>query len=172
MPEFPHHFETMVDVPAAPPELFENVDDHERLAEHMTGSSMMMGGSKMSFSYDAGGGKAVGSRIRMTGSILGLSIELEEVIVERVPPFRKTWETIGEPRLLVIGGYRMGFEIAPQAEESRLKVFIDWREPPPPWRWLGRLFGRAYAKWCAESMASGTATLFTSGRASHVQAAA
>ena len=171
MPGYPHHFETMVDVPAAPPELFENVDDHARLAEHMTGSSMMMGGSRMRFSYDEGGGKAVGSKIRMAGSILGVRLGLEEVVVERVPPFRKAWETVGEPRLLAIGGYRMGFEITPQAKGSRLKVFIDWREPGPPWRWLGRLLGRAYAKWCAESMARGAADVFRSRRAQHAQAA-
>jgi hypothetical protein len=171
MSGYPHHLETMVDVPAAPAELFENIDDHSRLAEHMTGSSMMMGGSRMRFSYDEGGGRAVGSRIRMAGSILGVRLGLEEVVTERTPPFRKGWETVGEPRLLVIGGYRMGFEISPQADGSRLKVFIDWREPEPPWRWLGRFLGRAYAKWCTESMARGAADVFKSRRASHAQAA-
>ena len=170
MPGYPHHFETMVDVPAAAPALFANVDDHARLAGHMTGSSIMMGGSKMRFSYDENAGRAVGSKIRMAGSILGVPLGLEEVVVERVPPIRKAWETVGEPRLLAIGGYRMGFEITPQAQGSRLKVFIDWREPRPPWRWLGRLLGRTYAKWCAQSMARGAAEVFRS-RAPNAQAA-
>ena len=171
MSGYPHHLETMVDVPAAPAELFEYIDDHARLAGHMTGSSMMMGGSKMRFSYDEGRGRTVGAKIRMAGSILGIRLGLEEVVVERAPPLRKAWETVGEPRLLVIGGYRMGFEIIPQAEGSRLKVFIDWREPEPPWRWLGRLLGRLYAKWCTESMASGAADSFRSRRTPHAQAA-
>lgn len=171
MPGYPHHLEAMVDVPAAPAELCENIDDHARLAEHMTASSMMMGGSKMRFSYDERRGRAVGSKIGMNGSLLGLRLGLEEVVLERVPPFRKTWETVGEPRLLVIGGYRMGFEITPQAQSSRLKVFIDWREPGPPWRWLGRLLGRTYAKWCIESMAGGGADVFRSRSSPHAQAA-
>ena len=170
MPGYPHHFEEIVDVAAAPPELFETIDDHARLAGHMMGSSIMMAGSSMRFSYDESGGRALGSKIRMDGSILGIGLKLEEVVFERAPPFRKAWKTVGEPRLLVIGGYRMGFEIIPQAEGSRLKVFIDWREPEPPWRWLGRLLGRPYAKWCTESMARGAADSFRS-RNPHAQAA-
>jgi hypothetical protein len=171
MPRYPHHYETMVDVPAVPAELFENIDDHARLAEHMSGSSMMMAGSRMRFSYDEGGGRAVDSKIHMAGSMFGVRLGLEEAVVERVPPFRKAWETVGEPRLLVIGGYRMGFEITPQAHGSRLKVFIDWHEPASPWRWLGRLLGRAYAKWCTERMARGAADFFSSRRTSHPQTA-
>jgi len=160
MPDYPHHFETMADVPAAPGELFGAVDDPASLAGHMMGSSMMMAGSRMRLGTDEGGGRTVGSKIRMAGSILGLRLALEEVVIERAPPFRKVWETVGEPHLLVIGGYRMGFEITPRANGSRLTVFIDWRDPGPPWRWLGRLLGRAYAKWCAERIAGGAAESF------------
>jgi hypothetical protein len=167
MPSYLHHFETVADVPATPAELFENIDDPSRLAGHMTGSSLMMAGSRMQFSYDESGGRAVGSKIWMGGSILGLRLALEEVVIERDPPKRKVWETLGEPRLLVIGGYRMGFEIIPQANRSLLKVFIDWRDPGPRWRWLGRLLGRVYAKWCTESMARGAADYFKSRQTFH-----
>ena len=158
---YPHHFESSIDVAAPPAVLFAELDDPERLAGHMTKSSMMMAGSSMTFSFDKAAGKAVGSRIGMTGSVLGIRLGLEEMVTERVPPFRKTWETVGEPRLLVIGGYRMGFEIAGQAGGSRLKMFIDWNDPPAPWRWLGRLLGPAYARWCTENMARGAAGHFS-----------
>ena len=157
---YPHHFESVVNVAATPEALFAEIDDPSRLAGHMTRSSMMMAGSAMEFSFDEAGGKAVGSKISMTGSMLGFHLGLEEVVTDRVPPFRKSWETAGEPRLLVIGGYRMGFKITPEAEASRLKVFIDWRDPPPRWRWLGRLLGRTYARWCTEGMATGAADFF------------
>ncbi|MDV3258125.1 MAG: SRPBCC family protein [Sphingomonas sp.] len=157
---YPHHFESSVDVAAPPAVLFGEIDDPERLAAHMTQSSMMMAGGAMRYAYDEAAGKAVGSKIIMSGSMLGIPLGLEEVVREREPPFRKTWETLGEPRLLVIGGYRMGFEIAEAADGSRLTVFIDWRDPPPPWRWLGRFLGRTYAKWCVEGMARGAAKHF------------
>ena len=40
---------------------------------------------------------------------------VEEIVTARQPPLRKVWRTIGVPRLLVIGEYRMGIEITPQA---------------------------------------------------------
>ena len=172
MESYPHHYETSVDLPVPPARLFDSVDDHERLAGHMMRSSMMMGGSRMRLSADEAGGRAIGSHLRMAGRVLGFALELEEVVTERDPPRRKSWETVGEPRLLVIGGYRMGFEIMPQVGGSRLTFFIDWREPPPAWRWLGRLLGPAYAKWCTDSMASGTADWFKANPATPVTAAA
>lgn len=157
---YPHHFETSVHVAATPADLFAEIDDPSRLAAHMTRSSMMMAGSSMQYSFDEAGGRAVGSKIAMEGSILGFKLSVEELVTERDPPFRKVWETIGDPRLVVIGGYRMGFEIAPESDGSRLKVLIDWRESPTTWRWLSRLLGPAYARWCTQSMAAGAAETF------------
>lgn len=169
---YPHHFESSADVAAPPATLFAEIDDPERLASHMTRSSAMMAGSKMHYGLDAGAGKAVGSRITMSGTMLGIPLALEEGVTQRDPPFRKVWETVGEPRLLVIGGYRMGFEIAPRAGGSRLRVFIDWNDPPPPWRWLGRMLGRTYARWCTTSMARGAAEQFGALPAAPASAAA
>jgi hypothetical protein len=159
---YPYHFESSADVDAPPETLFAEIDDPERLADHMTSSSMMMAGSSMQYSYDDKAGKAVGSRIGMSGTMLGIRLGLEEIVTERDPPLRKAWETLGEPRLLVIGSYRMGFEIAAREGGSRLTVFIDWNDPPAPWLWLGRLLGPAYARWCARSMANGAADHFRS----------
>ena len=168
MNSYPHHLESVVRVGASPAALFAELDDHDRLVSHMMRSSAMMAGSTMRFSYDEGAGRAIGSRIVMSGRMLGLDLKAEEVVTERDPPFRKSWETIGAPRLLVIGGYRMGFEIVPEAEHSKLRLFIDYEDAPPPWRWLGWLLGRAYARWCVENMAKGAATAFV-GKSGEVQ---
>jgi hypothetical protein len=95
----------------------------------------------------------VGSRIRLSGRVLGVELSVEEVVVERNPPHRKVWETTGTPKLLVIGHYRMGFELSPQGSRSMLRVFIDYAVPEGGLaRWLGRVFGRAYARWCTQQM--------------------
>jgi len=45
------------------------------------------------------------------------------------------------PELLVIGHYRMGFEITPSEPATALRVFIDYALPDKPAaRWLGHLF--------------------------------
>ena len=96
----------------------------------------------------------------MSGRVLGFDLNLEEVVTDRMPPTRKVWETIGEPRLLVVGGYRMGFEIGERGARSRLKVFIEYEDAPAPWTLPGRLLGPIYARWCTESMAQGAMRRF------------
>jgi hypothetical protein len=45
------------------------------------------------------------------------------------------------------------FRIEPQANGSKLTVFIDYAPPESGLqRFLGRLFGKFYAQWCTERM--------------------
>jgi len=152
---YPLHQRSDVVVAADPDSVFARLDDHRRLASHMEKPSLMTAGASMRIETDSLGGKAVGSVIRMTGRMLGVNLVLDEVVTERTPPHRKVWETVGEPRLLVISAYRMGFEIAPKGNASRLAVFIDYRLPSRGLaRILGLLFGRSYAAWCTRRMTS------------------
>ena len=151
---FPFHFESEREVRAPADVIFSYLDDHTRLAAHMSQSSWMMAGARMKIELDASAGRAVGSRIRLSGRVLGIPLSVEEVVTERHAPLKKVWQTTGVPRLLVIGQYRMGFEITPRGASSLLHVFIDYALPETPLaHWLGRLFGSFYARWCAESMA-------------------
>jgi hypothetical protein len=89
----------------------------------------------------------------MSGRVFGVHLYLDEVVTQREPPARKVWETVGLPKLLVIGPYRMGFDVTAYGAESQLRVFIDYALPCSwPARWLGRVFGGYYARWCTQSM--------------------
>ena len=150
---FARHEEFRGAVKATPAAAFERLDDPTRLASHMSKRSWKMGWGKMDFTFDEGRGKAVGSHIRLSGRILGITLSLDEIVTDRRPPERKTWETRGEPRLLVIGPYRMGFEVEPAAHGAGLRVTIDYDLPTHGiGRVLGRLFGRWYAQWCTRQM--------------------
>ena len=158
---YPLHHRSEVDVGTDAHNLFSLLDDHRRLSAHMEKRSLMMAGATMRVETDALKGQAVGSLIRVTGRVFGVNLMVEEVVTERVPPLRKTWETRGEPRLLVIGSYRMGFNISAQGDRSRLVVFIDYQLPPRGFaHWLGLLFGRAYAAWCTRRMATDAVAAF------------
>jgi hypothetical protein len=149
------HYERVVEVPASPDTLFVYLDDVRRLASHMEQPSAMMLGGSMSFELDAAAGSAVGSVIRMQGRILGLEMLVEEVVTVRAPPWRKTWKTRAPVRLLIIGGYRMGFEITAVPIGSALCVFIDYEIPKGfAGRLAGMLLGRCYARWCVDRMAT------------------
>jgi hypothetical protein len=155
------HFETQVEIDAPPAEVFDLLDDQRRLSAHMMESSWMMAGSRMTIDIDEKLGRAVGSKITLSGRVLGLSLIVEEVVTTYDPPSSKSWQTIGSPRLLVIGPYRMGFSLSPLQGGSLLRVFIDYSLPGAGASGvLGRVFGRAYAKWCTNRMARDAAKHF------------
>lgn len=147
------HREVSVRVAADPGSVFARLDDQTRLAEHMGKPSLMMGGGRMIYDFDAAKGQAVGSHIRMSGRAFGLTLELDEVVTERDPPHRKVWRTVGTPRLVVVAGYEMGFALRPVTGGSDLRVWIDYDLPPGG---IGRalpFLGDTYAGWCVEQMA-------------------
>ena len=134
-------------------QVYAYIDDHTRLASHMGEPSWRTGWGRFETLIDEGRGQKVGSRIRLSGRVFGVELSVEEIVVERDPPRRKVWETTGAPRLLVIGQYRMGFELSACEGGSLLGVFIEYALPArAPARWLGRLFGPYYARWCTRQM--------------------
>src|SRR5215475_983766 len=169
MSELMHHYETSAFVEAPAEQLFAELDDHERLSSHMSQSSWMLGGGRMRIEFDDGCGKRIGSRTRLSGKVFGLELSVEEIVTERNPPHRKSWETVGTPKLLVIGHYRMGFEIVSENSGSRLRVYIDYDLPESgPSRWLGDLLGRYYALWCTQRMVKDAAKHFATLSAQQV----
>jgi hypothetical protein len=162
----PRHVESSAFIDVSPEDVFAFVDDHSQFSSHMSESSWMMGGGRMSVELDEAKGQAVGSHIRLRGRVFGVPLNLDEVVTRREPPTDKVWETVGAPRLLVIGAYSMGLKITSEAQGSRLRVFIDY-QLPEGWvtYWLGWLFGRFYARWCVGQMLTGVLKQFTQRRA-------
>jgi hypothetical protein len=150
---YSEHAEHTAIVHASVEQVFNWLDDQTRLAQHMSRRSWKMGWGKMVVELDAGRGRAVGSHIVLRGRVFGVRLFLDEVVTEHEPPLKKSWETVGEPRLLVIGSYRMGFDMVPQGANAKLRVSIRYQLPREGVsRLLGRLFGRSYAQWCVRQM--------------------
>ena len=148
-----YHHQKEAIIPAPQAEVFAYLDDQTRLAAHMEKRSMMLLGGRMTYDFDAGKGRAVGSVIRMGGHFLGLSLVVVEVVSERTPPASKTWETRGPQRLLIIDSYVMGFETRRVTAGTSARVYIDYRLPSTlPGRWLGLLFAGFYSRWCVSRM--------------------
>lgn len=147
------HEEHSATINASAERVFDQLDDQTRLSEHMSKRSWKMGWGRMETVLDAQHGRSVGSHIVLRGRVFGIPLYLDEVVTMREPPLKKTWETVGDPRLLVIGRYRMGFALRPDGTSARLRVAIDYELPAKriP-HLLGRLFGRSYAKWCTRQM--------------------
>jgi hypothetical protein len=140
-------------VDAAPAQVFAHLDDQARLSAHMTKSSWMMGGGRMELTADAGQFRVLGSKLRLAGSAFGIGLFLEEVVTGYEPPVQKTWETVGSPRLVVIGAYRMGFVLSPAGRGTSVQVWIDYSLPEGGIsKLLGRFFAGMYARWCTRRM--------------------
>ena len=155
------HRSVSIWIAASQEAVFSFVDDHENFSSHMNQRSWMMGGGRMVTELDDGRGQVVGSHIRMSGRVFGINLALDEIVTLRTPHSEKFWETVGTPRLLVIGSYRMGFQVRPEADGCRLMVFIDYTLPESWYgRVLGWLFADWYADWCVTQMADGAAKHF------------
>ena len=158
--EYAQHAEACLDVRAAPTDVFAFLDDQEALGAHMSKGSAMMAGGRMVYELDEAKGKSVGSIIGMRGAMLGLALEVKEVVTERVPPSRKVLETIGQQKMLVIAAYRLGFEITPAGAVSSVRVFIDYNLPKGPLGFLADFPAAIYARWCVTSMANAAVERF------------
>ena len=159
------HYERSQAVGAAAEAVFDFVDDHAQFSAHMGKGSWMMGGGHMEVDLDDKQGRSVGSHIRMRGSVLGVEIELDEVVSVHERPSRKEWETVRSPKLIVIGSYTMGVHLTPDASGTLVRVFIDYDLPSGPvTHELGRLFGNVYAKWCVDQMLEGAIQRFSQAR--------
>ena len=151
---YARHEEHIGLIAASPQQVFDRLDDQTKLSSHMSERSWKLGWGKIETVVDEQGGRAVGSHIRIHGRVFGLRLLLDEVVTSRQPPHLKTWETVGEPRLLVIGAYRMGFHLRCEGlDASQLRVEIDYNLPDRGYAaWLGKVCGRSYAKWCTRQM--------------------
>ena len=159
------HEKRCVSIDATADRVFAALDDPTRMTSHMSKPSWRMGGGMMETVVDAEHGQRIGSHIVLQGRVFGIRLFVEEVVTVREAPVRKAWETIGVPRLLVIGPYRMSFDVARNPLGTKLRVAIDYRLPGSGvGRLLGWLFGRAYARWCVRQMTDDAMKLFALSR--------
>lgn len=150
---FSFHEETAGLVDATPERVFAMLDDHARLAAHMAKPSWRMGWATMQIITDMTRPRGIGTHITLRGRVFGFRLTVEETVTRYEPPVLKEWETTVEPRLLVIGNYRMAFITSTEEKGIKLRVMIDYNRPSSriP-RLLSVLFGRAYARWCTSQM--------------------
>ncbi len=155
------HYEENALISASAEKVFDYADNFYNFSSHMNKSTWMMGGGKMKTEIDEGKGRKIGSHVKMSGKVFGVNLFLDEVITVHEVPYRKVWQTVGNINLLVIDHYTLGFEIKPENNGCKIKVFIDYNLPKSTKTyWLGFLFGSMYAKWCVKQMINGVKVNF------------
>lgn len=146
-----------IDAPAE--QVFAYVDDIRNLARHMSErGSMAMMGSKLILEIVTPEATGIGATYRYSGRVMGLNIDFSETVTHYVPGREKTWQTIGEPRLLIIDNYEMRVRVEQMPDaRSKLTITIDYTLPRSVlWRAIGTMLAASYARWCLDSMIAGT----------------
>ena len=156
-----------VEIAAAPETVFAHVDDFQNVGWHMTERSVAMMGSRLRLDRLSESTTGVGARYRWHGRIAGLAVDVTEAVTEWVPNRRKVWETVGQPRLIIMSGYRMSFTVAPTSVGTVLTITIEYELPGfLVGRVLGWLLGDMYSRWCLRWMCRDAGKALEKGRES------
>ena len=135
--------------------VFPFMDDLSKTGMHMSESSMMMAGSKLKLEHFSGPEKGVGAAYRWSGKMLGFELDFTVVVTKWIENFEKVWETIGTPKLIILGWYLMRLKTEPVTEGTLASLEIQYTRPDGFfYKFLSILFARWYAEWCLARMMS------------------
>ena len=135
--------------------VFSYLDDLGVTGMHMTKSSAMMMGSKLNLEYLTVHHTGPGSKYRWTGTMMGMKMDFTVEVIKWTEGVEKTWETIGEARMIIYSWYRMHLMVSPKGNTTEAELSITYERPKG---WLARiisfLFADWYCNWCLKNMLS------------------
>lgn len=139
---------------AKPDEVFAFMDDINNTGMHMTKSNAQMMGSKLNLEWLTEHKTGLHTRYRWIGKVMGMKMKFTVIVTQWDNGKSKTWETIGDAKMIVISWYRMYLELKPNEDgttSAKLGILYTKSKNLP-----GFLLGRWYSKWCVKSMLGDT----------------
>ena len=141
--------EERIGIAAPPHRVFAWLDDPQHTGLHMNRPSLAMGGGRLRVERLSTDATGEGATYRSWGHVFGLRIDFTTTVVCWVRDREKVWRTTGEPRLVVIRHFEMGFATAALDSGTDLTLALAYDLPTRGvGRLLGRLLARPYARWC------------------------
>ena len=133
------------------------MDDFSKTGMHMSESSMMMMGSKLTLEQLSENATGTGSTYRWHGKMMGMTIDFSETVTKWEFPRLKEWETNEGAKIIIMSWYRMWFEIVKHNNSSTVMINISYL-PPKEWYYkiLSFFLANWYCKWCLNNMLRGT----------------
>lgn len=133
--------------------VFQYLDDLGVTGMHMTQSSAMMMGSKLNLEYITPNHKGLGSQYRWTGSMMGMKMDFTVEVTKWISGVEKTWETIGEAKMIIYSWYRMHIHLSRKDNLTKAELSITY-EKPLGWflKVISFLFADWYCRWCLKNM--------------------
>lgn len=146
--------ERTVIVNAKPEEVFAFMDDINNTGMHMTKSNAQMMGSKLNLEWLTEYKTGLNTKYKWTGKVMGMKMKFTVIVTQWDNGKSKTWETIGDAKMIVISWYKMYLELSPNSEgttTAKLGILYTKTKNIP-----GFLLGKRYSIWCVKSMLNDT----------------
>lgn len=138
---------------STPEKVFQCLDDLGITGMHMTKSSTPMMGGKLNLEFLTPHHTGLGSKYRWTGNVMWMKMNFTVEVTNWIQGKEKTWETIGEARVIIYSWYRMHLNISEVANNTQATLSISYEKPKG---WFNNVLcfflGDWYCRWCLKHM--------------------
>ncbi len=134
-------------------EVFSCIDNLGVTGMHMTQSSMMMMGSKLSLKFLTEQHAGLGTKYQWSGRMMGFRMDFTVEVTKWMLGEEKTWETIDTPQLIIYSWYRMHLLLTQFPGGTSAELSISYERPGGFfYKLLSFLFADWYCRWCLKNM--------------------
>jgi hypothetical protein len=142
---------------ASSKDVFECMDDLGVTGMHMTESSMPMMGGKMNLEFLTVQKSGLNTKYRWTGKVLWMNLDFTVQVIKWIGEHEKTWETIGNPKMIIYSWFRMHLKVEKINAGSTASLSISYEKPNGLFnKIICFLFGHWYSRWCLKNMLNDT----------------
>lgn len=135
--------------------VFSYLDDLGVTGMHMTRSSAMMMGNKLHLEFLTKHHNGLGSKYRWTGTMMGMNMDFTVEVTNWIEGVEKTWETVGESKMIIYSWYRMHLVVYPKENGTQAELSITYEKPKGRFaRMISILAADWYCSWCLKNMLS------------------
>ncbi len=156
---------TMI-INAMPEDVFAFMDDINNTGMHMTENNPQMMGNKLHLEWLSENKTGLNARYKWTGKVMGMKMNFTVLVTQWDKGKSKTWETIGDAKMIVISWYRMYLELKPNNDgttTAKLGILYTKSKNIP-----GFLLGKRYSIWCVKSMLKDTKKHFFENKSTKI----
>ena len=133
--------------------VFEALNDLGITGMHMSKSSAMMIGSRLTLEYLTDHHRGLGTKYRWSGTMLWLKMDFMVEVTKWSRGREKTWETIGESKMIIYSWYRIRLSIKPNVGGSEAELSISYEKTHNRLaRIISLLLADWYCNWCLKHM--------------------
>ena len=138
---------------STPEKVFAYMDNIGNTGMHMTKSSMLMMGNKLELKQLSENATGLNSKFHWYGKMIGFTMDFTVIVTKWVKDKEKTWETIGEAKMIILDWYQMCFVISPKGENIKVELSIAYTKPKNIiFKFIAFFLAPFYANWCLNNM--------------------